>query len=309
MDEDAIYNRHLDVFLVWACRETGVVDELLDGPKRASELADCANITDRAADIVLEALVDLGYAEQSGEAYEPTDRLTVFDPDTDPLDRGILPHRVDSLESYMQLPEIMRTGETPDHTREGFLNYVGAMATVEDATVREVVTVTEHAHPRPDRILDVGGGPGRFSAEFARRGGDVTLFDRREVLDLLEARHDDLGVDVVAGDATESLPTGYDLVFSARMTTSFTPADLRDYFGNAFDTLDPGGTFVCAERVRGWSEVDDRFAVHMLTLAETGNTHTEAEYRSALEDVGFVDITLEDVPRTEFQAMVGHRPE
>jgi SAM-dependent methyltransferase len=308
MDEAAIYNRHLDVFLVWACRETGVIDELIEGPKRSAEVAAGAGITDRAAEIVLEALVDLDYAARTGEAYEAADRLAVFDSDTDPLDRGILPHRVDSLENYMQLPEIMRTGETPDHTREGFLNYVGAMATIEDATVREIVTVTEHAHSRPERILDVGGGPGRFSAEFTRRGGDVTLFDQAEVLDLLESRHDSLGVDVVGGDATESLPTGYDLVFSARMTTSFTPADLRDYFGNAFEALNPGGTFVCAERVRGHSAVDDRFAVHMLTLAETGNTHTESEYRSALGDVGFADVTFVDVPRTEFQAIIGHRP-
>jgi hypothetical protein len=91
------------------------------------------------------------------------------------------------------------------------------------------------------------------------------------------------------------------------MTTSFTPADLRAYFANAFDALEAGGTFVCTERVRGMSEMDNRFAFHMLTLTDTGNTHTADEYRSALEDVGFVNVEVEDVPRTEFQAIVGRK--
>lgn len=307
MDEDAIYNRHFEVFLLWACRETGVVDELLAGPKGTTTLAADAGITQRAADIVLECLVELGYAERTDGGYRATERLRVFDPETDVLDRGMLPHRIDSLENYMQLPEVMRTGEPPEHTDAGFRNFVGAMATIEDVAVREIVTTVEHAHPRPDTVLDVGGGPGRFGAEFARRGAEVTLFDRPGVLNLLESHHADLGLDVVAGDALESLPTGFDLVFSARMTTSFTPADLRAYFANAFDALEAGGTFVCTERVRGMSEMDNRFAFHMLTLTDTGNTHTADEYRSALEDVGFVDVEAEDVPRTEFQAIVGRK--
>ena len=136
----------------------------------------------------------------------------------------------------------------------------------------------------------------------------MTLVDREGVLDLLADHHESAGLDTWAGDARESLPSGFDLVFSARMTTSFTGDDLRDYFGNAFAALGPGGTFACVERVRGHSEVAERFAVHMLTLSATGDTHTEAEYRSALADAGFVDVALEDVPRTEFQALLGRKP-
>ncbi len=37
--------------------------------------------------------------------------------------------------------------------------------------------LAEHLPPPPARILDCGGGPGRFSIELARQGYDVTLFD------------------------------------------------------------------------------------------------------------------------------------
>ena len=35
----------------------------------------------------------------------------------------------------------------------------------------------EYLPPAPARILDCGGGPGRYSIELARRGYEVTLFD------------------------------------------------------------------------------------------------------------------------------------
>lgn len=308
MDEAAIYNRHLDVFLVWACRETGVVDALLAGPKDADEVAGETGITDRAAAIALEGLRDGGYVERSDGAYRPTAALEAFDPDTAPLDRGILPHRIDSLEKYRRLPETMRTGDPPEHTEQGFRNYVGAMATIDDAEVREIVTAVEHCHPRPDRVLDVGGGPGRFGAEFARRGADVTLVDRPNVLEMLEAHHDAAGLDVVPGNAQETLPEGFDLVFSARMTSGFTPEDIRNYFANAYAALDPGGTFVSVERVRGDSPVAERFAVHMLAVFPTGDTYDGETYREALADAGFVEPEIREVPRTEYQAIVGRKP-
>ena len=309
MDEDAIYNKHLDVFLLWAARETGIVDALLDAPKRAETVADETGVTERAADIALAGLCEAGYVDRTDQTYEPTDRLRSFDPETDALDRGILPHRIDSLEKYVRLPETMRTGEPPEHTEEGFHNYVGAMATIDDATVREIVTTAEHVQPRPDRVLDVGGGPGRFGTEFARRGADVTLVDRPEVLDLAAARHEAAGLDVVAGNATASLPEGFDLAFSARMTSGFTPEEIREYFENTYEALDPGGTFICVERVRGRSEMAERFAVHMLAVFPTGNTYTADTYREALADAGYVDTEIRDVPRTEYQAIVGHKPE
>ncbi|MFB6200792.1 MAG: hypothetical protein ABEI98_02160, partial [Halorhabdus sp.] len=185
MSEESIYHEHLEVFLLWASRETGVFDELYDGPKRPGAIAEGVGITDRAAEVTLEALREMGYVERSGRVYEPTERLDGFRSETDVLDQGILPHRLDSLEHYMKLPELMRTGETPEHTEAGLRKYMGAMATIDETDVRQIVTVAEHAHPRPDRVLDVGGGPGRFSKEWRNRGADVTTVDLPSVVDLL----------------------------------------------------------------------------------------------------------------------------
>ncbi|WP_128226278.1 class I SAM-dependent methyltransferase [Halobacteriaceae bacterium SHR40] len=305
---DEIYHSHLDVFLLWACRETGVIAELIDGPKSPDTVAERTGITDRAATVTLEALADMGYLEESDGKYGPTAELDGFRPETDVLDKGILPHRLDVLEGYMDLPKLMRTGATPQHEMDELRRYMGAMATIEETTVRAVVTAAEHAHPQPDRVLDVGGGPGRLSTEFVRRGADVTLFDIPPVIDLLADHHAEAGLETVAGDATESLPDGFDLVFSSRVILTFSPTELRDYFDNAFTALDPGGTFMCTERTRDHSNDVERFAAHMLTISPDGHTHTAAEYKSALEGAGFVDPAVTDIPGTGFQAIVGHKP-
>jgi len=309
MGSDSIYDRHHEVFLLWACRETGVFDALFAGHSRSETVAEHAGITDRASEIVLDALADSGYVRKIADGYEPTDALDGFDPETPPVERGILPHRVDSLENYIRLPETMRTGESPEPTEEGFKNYMGAMASIPEGTLRAIVTAAEHAHPRPDRVLDVGGGPGRFGAEFARRGAQVTLLDQPEVLNLLADHHADLDVDVVEGDARQSLPTGFDLVFSARMTVSLSLPGIREYFGNVFEALDSGGTFVAAEWVRDRADVAERFGLHMLSMSDVGNTYTENEYRLALESAGFIEPEIRDVPDTRFQLVVGQKPE
>lgn len=308
MGSDAIYDRHHEVFLLWACRETGVFDALFAGERQPDAVAEHAGVTERASEIVLESLADADYVRETGDGYEPTEALAGFDPETPPIERGILPHRVDSLENYMRLPETMQTGEAPEPTEEGFNNYMGAMASIPEGTLRAIVTAAEHAHPRPGQVLDVGGGPGQFGAEFARRGAEVTLLDQPEVLERLHDHHATLDLDVVAGDARESLPGGFDLVFSARMTVSLSLSGIREYVGNVFEALEPGGTFVAAEWIRGRAEVAERFGFHMLSMSAVGNTYTDEGYLSALETAGFDDPEIREVPDTRFQLLIGRKP-
>ncbi|MFB6253526.1 MAG: class I SAM-dependent methyltransferase [Halobacteriaceae archaeon] len=309
MDQDAIYNRNLEIFLLWASRETEIIDELLQGAKTSDVIAERTDVTKRAASIVLDALADYGYVTVDGDEYKATEELDGFDPEAGVFEKGILPHRLDSLENYMELPQTMRTGDPPEPDEEKFRNFVGAMATIDDMTVRAGVTAAEHVHPRPERVLDVGGGPGRFSEEFSRRGADVTLLDREDVIDLVRPYLEDKNVKLCVGDARESLPNGFDLIFSARMTVSMTPEELYDYFNNVLGALDSGGTFVCMDHVRGRAEVAERFSVHMLTMAPSGRTKTAEQYRSCLDETGFVNSEVREIPGTDFQAIIGENPQ
>jgi S-adenosylmethionine-dependent methyltransferase len=65
----------------------------------------------------------------------------------------------------------------------------------------------DHLPPPPARVLDCGGGPGRFAIELARLGYEVTLFDlSAENLCLARQRSAEAGVEIAAyahGTATD----------------------------------------------------------------------------------------------------------
>lgn len=305
MGKETIYTKHAPVFVLWACRETGVLDALRRGDTDPESIAEETGITERAATIGLAALVDLGYAQAHDGTFRPTERLQVFDPETPVTDRGILPHRLDSLENYMNLPEVMKSGTVGDVSGRELRNYVGGMAVIGDSTVRAGVTAAERVHPRPRRVLDVGGGIGRFSREFSRRGANVTLLEAPEIVDIVRPHLGETDIELVAGDALEDLPGGFDLVFSSRLTVSFSPAENERYFENVYEALESGGTIVDMEYVRGRSDAAAMFAVHMLTMSETGNTYPPDRYHSWLDGAGFRDSSVSTIPGTDFQAIAG----
>lgn len=306
---ETIYAKHGPVFLLWACRETGVIEALLDGRSDPAAVAEETEISRRAAEIVLDALAALGYAETRDGECRPTERLEAFDPETPITERGMLPHRVDSFGLYTNLPTAMQTGERPDFTEEGLRNYVAGMGTIDERVVRAGVTAAERVHPRPERVVDVGGGIGRFGREFAARGADVTLVDNPGVIDIVRPHLEESDLELVAGDALESLPGGFDLAFCGRLTEGFSPEENEQLFEVVHDALEPGGTIACMDYVRGRSGVAELFAVHMLAMSDTGNTYTEDQYRSWLEGAGFVEPEVRDVPGTDFQVTTARKPD
>ena len=77
------------------------------------------------------------------------------------------------------------TARESDQTQELIQRYYGQEAEAEWRRLdrhRTEFAVTlralgEHLEPPPARVLDCGGGPGRYAIELARQGYEVTLFD------------------------------------------------------------------------------------------------------------------------------------
>lgn len=298
---------HEERLLLWAARETGVLEALLTEAATPEDAANSTGVAERAARITIEALAKYGYFERVGASYEPTNRALGFLTKTDVRSIGSAPHSLDSLSRWFALPETMKTGEVPEKPGNWTRNFMGAMANVDSQTVRASVTAAEHGHPRPERVLDVGGGPGTFAREFARRGAAVTLLDQPEVIEIVSPLLESEPVDLVSGDMLDSLPTEFDLVFCSRITHMFGPEENSKLLANCFEALKPGGTLVCTDFVRGRSPRAPIFAVNMLAQTENGDTYSEGEYCEWLVEAGFDGIEISDVPATELQAIIGHK--
>lgn len=315
-----------EALLLWAARETGVLRAVTTDCETPAAVAAETGVTERAARIVVEAMAELGYLEAVGDAsdvsgdrteiqYEITNRALGFVAKADVRSIGSVPHALDCVDRWVRLPETMETGEPPapeTTSDDRTANFVGAMASVDDAAVRASVTAAVHRNPDAERVLDAGGGPGVFAKEFVRRGFDVTLVDKPEVVDIDRRFLEHEPIELVEGDITEELPggddDGFDLVFCSRVAHGLSPEENRRFLVEAFDALSPGGAVVLTDRVRGRADDGALFGAHMLAQTEAGDTYTEAQFLSWLRDAGFEEVEVRDVPGLDRQVVAGLRP-
>lgn len=153
--------------------------------------------------------------------------------------------------------------------------------------------------PNAKRILDLGGGHGVYGREFARRGLDVVLQDRPEVLAI--AKENWLrgsSVTTFAGDFFETLAGGeFDVALCFGITHTFSGEKNRNLYSRVAEQLSSEGGLVIQTFLRGQHPATPSFAVQMLVVGQGGDTHAEEDYRSWLTSAGFGDI--ETVPASE----------
>lgn len=296
-----------ELMLLRAVRENGLVEVLATSPSTPDEIATETGITDRAAWITLEALVDLGFLTVDGEVYEATDRLRRLH--TDDVDEmSSLAFRLDGLERWIELPKTMHTDEPPAPPDGYTDHYMGAMSNVDETTVRACVTAAVRECPDAERVVDMGGGPGEFAKEFVERGHEVTLVDRPDVIDTDERVLDEEPITLVAGDIREAVPGEHDLAFCSRVFQTLSPDENRRVLEATYEALSPGGSIVLIELVRGRSPAARMFGATMLAQADSdGNTYTESQYREWFSEAGFENVRVSDVPGTKYHTVAADR--
>ncbi len=111
-----------------------------------------------------------------------------------------------------------------------------------------------HLPPAPARVLDCGGGPGRYAVELARRGYMVTLFDLSpECLRLAETKAAEAGVTLVSyeqGTATNLARFDADsfdaVLLMGPLYHLLEEVERRQAVAEAYRVLKPGGVCFAA---------------------------------------------------------------
>jgi SAM-dependent methyltransferase len=159
------------------------------------------------------------------------------------------------------------------------------------------------------RVLDVGGGSGAYSMAFVRtkKGIHATVFDLPNVVPLairyIESEKLVERISTVAGDyEVDSLGSGFDLVFLSAIIHSNSVDINRQLVKKAYDALNPNGQLVIQDHIMD----EDRtaplagalFSLNMLVGTQAGDTFTESEIRSWMDEAGFKKIRRKDNPVT-----------
>jgi 2-polyprenyl-3-methyl-5-hydroxy-6-metoxy-1,4-benzoquinol methylase len=302
-----------ELLIVAAAIELGIFKELDREAATAPELARRLGYDQRAMHILLEALTDLDHLYQDGDRYHLSNnmRSVAADETSAAYEPFFILHQRNLIERWLTIPEVVRTGRQVERPytskrREVFIR------SMHDASKRTAAAVVESCLKRAlgaRTVIDIGGGPGTYGREFARRGLKVTILDCPEVIEIMKPELSRIPeINLVAGDFNEALPSGpFDLAFMGNIFHIYGPQENALLLKRVRNSLSPRGTVAIVDIVRGLSSRAPLFAVTMLVSTNSGNTWTEDDYRNWLTGAGFGQISLEEIAGRDSQLILANR--
>ncbi|UTF54694.1 class I SAM-dependent methyltransferase [Natronosalvus rutilus] len=286
--------------LLRAARETGALEALMTTAETPTDLASETDLSERAAETLVDVLEAEGFLEDVVGAYEPTNRSLGFLAKADVRSIGSLPTTLDRLDRGLETDWLL-TDDRPTETDTERRNRLGRAAAADEATTRALVTAAIRVAPEARRVLEVGGAPGRRAVEFARRGVDVTLYGDPEAVTDSRAILAGEPVAVLEGAVVD----GFDLIVAVDQLSCLGPAANETLVDAAADALEPGGWLVVAERLEGPPAT--RVAVETLLETTAGRVYPTDRYREWFERAGLERWTVESVPGTAYVVLAGRR--
>jgi SAM-dependent methyltransferase len=284
-------------------------------------------LDDRALSILLNALVALGYLRKRGSRYGNAPLARKLLVEGAPHYKGNnIRYQEQTWDAWSDLRGVLKTGK-PRLPLLGWLHkktftpdYIKAMYDISKEPAAELAAKLSWTGVR--RSLDVGCGPGTYSAAFVRRHPalDAVLFDlagtlrvtreclknnsdrRRFILRTGNYLRDDFG------------SREFDLILISHVTHNENPATNRKLVRKAFAALRPGGRLVIHDFIlepqRDSPAFSALFALHLLVFTGAGTTYTLADYDGWMREGGFSRLSHVPIAKgsiTPSFAIVGHK--
>lgn len=282
------------VLLFDAAVETGLLEAL---PASPVALAVRLGLQEHAVRVVLNGLAVWDIVESG-----PDDVFALGRAATGPDGTAVLRHHARAIRGWSAIPDRLR-GRPPSSPGVDIGQVeimLDALAVMGRKSAPGAVDACLARTPGARRVLDLGGGHGEFALELARRGLQVTMQDRPEVIELA-GRKGWLGgsnVTLFAGDVFQTVPSGpFDLVFCAGMVYTFNADRNLALFRQVRPLIAPGGSLAVHTFLRGTDELATLFAAQMLRSVAGGDSHSEDDIRGWLDQTGYGSIAVHRLPR------------
>ena len=285
------------------------------GARTVDQISRRTKTAPRAARILLDSLVSLGFLKKARHKYAnaKVSENTLVKGGRDYIGNYIKYQEL-IWDAWSDLRSVMKTGRTAfpledllskrkDFGRE----YILGMQNIARKPARQVAALFPEAGA--ERFLDVGGGPGTYSIEFLKRIRTL----KASLLDLPSTVR-------IAREATSEEPesrrlsfiegnykkTGfgselYDIVLMSHITHDEDERTNRALFRKARRALRPGGKLV----VHDFTVNEEKtgpvfgalFSVHMLVYTRGGQVYSFNDYRTWLETAGLSGIRKFDIAK------------
>jgi 2-polyprenyl-3-methyl-5-hydroxy-6-metoxy-1,4-benzoquinol methylase len=289
--------------------ELGVFTALGDASKSSAEVATKLKTDPRATDRLMNALCAIGLLEKKGDKFSNTPATARFLVQGKPEYMAGLMHTVHLWDTWSTLTPAVREGKSvgrPPVNERGEKWLTAFIAAMHDRAKKQAPVVASLLDlSGVSRVLDVGGGSGAFAMAFvcAKAGISATVFDLPNVVSLTQTYIEQEGladkVKTVAGDyMVDDLGSGFDLVFLSAIIHSNSVEENLKLIRKCAQALSPQGQVVVQDFIMDEDRTSPAhgalFALNMLVGTEAGDTYTEAEVRSWMEETGLSNFIRKD---------------
>lgn len=302
--------------IVEAAVRHGVFERLDQGPRSAAQLAAETGASIRGLAGILNVLVGLQLVDREGDRYLLTPESAAFLVSSRPGYRGLFFRHISEqlLPRWLQLNEIVRTGRPARHVNqeeEGAEFFAAFVESLFPISLAAASALGEHlgipGASAPVSVLDIGAGSGVWSIALAKQSPHVRIHavDWPRVLEVTKrvaARHkvEDRLTTAPGEFAEADFGGGHQVATVGHILHSEGRDRSRRLLKKIWSALAPGGTIAIQEFVPN----DDRtgplppliFAVNMLVNTDEGDTFTFGEMSAWLEEAGYTNPRLLDVP-------------
>ena len=296
--------------LLFAASDLGVFKKLKElGSADADKLAAALGLNVRGVRLLLDACTAIGLLSKTGGSYSNSVDADTFLVAGQPGDlSGALRYNRDVYNAWGKVTELARSGlpvEKPElhlgEDAERTRTFVMSMHGKALATAQPTLAVLDVKGRK--QLLDVGGGPGTFSALLAKANPELscTVLELPAIVDiargLIEAQGQSERVKFVSGDYHATpFPAGNDVILFFGMMHQEPVATIRDLLKRAYDALVPGGLVYVMDMMTDASHVKPvfsaMFAVNMALTKEHGWVFSDVELRGWMEEAGFLDFKV-----------------
>jgi len=266
----------------------------LTKPQTAKTTAEKLKTDLRATAILLDALTGMGLLKKNKNGYVNTSAASKFLVSGKPYYQGDIIRHVESLwQNWSGLDEIMKTGKPyrKAHNHEAFILGMHNLASMKAKDVIKKIGLKG-----VKAALDLGGGPGTYSIEMAKKGVKVTLFDRPETLEIAKWVTSGVkNINFIPGDFNlDNIGKGYDLIFASQVLHSNSSEDNIRLMQKCKDALNKNGRMVIQEffisKDLAHPANGALFSVNMLVNTEGGRCYSPEELKKWLSDAGFKKV-------------------
>ncbi|MDQ3569662.1 MAG: class I SAM-dependent methyltransferase [Actinomycetota bacterium] len=294
------------LLLYEAASEAGVLASL---PAAAAEVADLLGLDGHATRVVLDALAVWQVVEARDGRYQLGPGAPAEG------EAAVFRHHARSIQRWsVELHDRLhgRPREDQRGRRMQLDLWLDALATNARTLAGPVADACLDHFPSAHRLLDLGGGHGEYALEFARRGLDVTMQDRPEVVEIAQRRGrlGAAGVQLFAGDLFETFPDRrFDVVLCAGLTHTYGQEPNQDLFQRVRAITSADGGVAIVTFLRDHDPMVAVFAVQMLLAASGADTHAVEDYDHWLDQAGFSSPEVIDIgERPQALLLAASRP-